>query len=91
MDLSGWHILFVNDCLPGILSLRKGPNSAGLQADSETVALGVLEACAKASFLHIPGTKMIATGTDGASRDGAKQVIGPPLMPAGRDTINTFL
>ena len=73
MDLSGWHILFVNDCLPVILSLRKGSNSARLQTDSETVALGVLEAGAKASFLHIPGTEMIAAGTDGASRDGAKQ------------------
>ena len=91
MDLSGWHILFVNDCLPVILSLRKGSNSARLQTDSETVALGVLEAGAKASFLHIPGTEMIAARTDGASRDGAKQVIGPALMPAGRDKINSFL
>ena len=83
--------MFVNDCLPVILSLRKGSNSARLQTDSETVALGVLEAGAKASFLHIPGTEMIAARTDGASRDGAKQVIGPALMPAGRDKINSFL
>jgi hypothetical protein len=91
MNLSGWHILFVNDCLPVILALRKGSHSARLQADAETVALGVLEAGAKASFLHIPGTEMIAVGTDGASREGAKHVIGPSLTDVGRDRVRTFL
>ncbi len=55
MNLSGWHILFVNNCLPVILAFRKGSHSARLQADAETVALCVLEAGAKALILHIPG------------------------------------
>ena len=37
MDLRGWHVLFVNDCLPVILALRKGSHSARLQADAEEV------------------------------------------------------
>jgi hypothetical protein len=77
MDLRGWHVLFVNDCLPVILAMRKGSHSERLQADAEAVALGILEAGAKASFLHVPGTEMIAAGTDGASREGAKRVLGP--------------
>ncbi len=67
-----------NDCLPVILALRKRSHSARFQADTETVALGILEAVAKASFLHIPGTEMIAVDTDGASREGAKHVLDPP-------------
>jgi hypothetical protein len=90
MNLSGWHIHFVNDCLT-ILALRKGSHSARLQADAETVALGVLEAGAKATLWHIPGKEMIAVGTDGASREGAKHVIGPALTTAGRNRIRTFL
>ncbi len=66
MDLRGWHVLFVNDCLPVVLAMRKGSHLERLQADAEAVALGILEAGAKASFLHVPGTDMIAAGTDGA-------------------------
>jgi hypothetical protein len=77
MDLRGKHVLFVNDCLLVILAMRKGSKSRQLQSDAEAVAVGILEAGAKASFLHVPGTEMIAAGTDGASRDGAKRVIGP--------------
>jgi hypothetical protein len=56
MDLRGWHVLFVNDCLPVILAMRKGSQSQQLQFDSESVAVGILEAGAKASYLHVPGT-----------------------------------
>ncbi len=55
------------------------------------MALGVLEAGAKATFLHIPGTEMIAVGTDGASREGAKHVIGPTLTNVGRNKVRAFL
>ena len=91
MDLNGWQILFVNDCLPVVLALRKGSASARLQEDAEAVALGVLEAGARASFLHIPGTEMIAAGTDGASRDGARRVVGPSCTEDGRARIRSFL
>jgi hypothetical protein len=91
MDLCGWHVLFVNDCLPIILAMRKGSQSKQLQSDSESVAVGILEAGAKASFLHVPGTEMIAAGTDGASRDGAKRVIGPACTQEGRKEICAFL
>jgi hypothetical protein len=91
MNLSGWHILFVNNCLPVFLALRKGSHSARLQADAETVALGVLEAGAKTMFLYTPGTEMIAVGIDGASREGAKHVIGPTLTNVGRNRVRAFL
>ena len=57
MDLRGWHVLFVNDCLPVVLALRKGSHSTRLQTDAEEVTLGLLEAGAKGSFLHIPGQR----------------------------------
>ncbi len=91
MDLRGWHVLFVNDCLPVILAMRKGSQSKQPQSDSESVAVGILEAGAKTSFLHVPGTEMIAAGTDGASRDGAKRVIGPACTQEGRKKIRAFL
>ena len=91
MDLRGWHVLFVNDCLPVVIALRKGSHSARLQADAEAVTLGLLEAGAKGTFLHIPGTEMVAAGVDGASRDGAKSVIGPSCTPLGKAKILAFL
>jgi hypothetical protein len=47
MDLRGWHVLFVIDCLPVILAMRKRSQSKQLQSDSESVAVGILEAGAK--------------------------------------------
>jgi hypothetical protein len=91
MHLRGKHVLFVNDCLPVILAMRKGSKSRQLQSDAEAVAVGILEAGAKASFLHVPGTEMIAAGTDGASRDGAKRVVGPACTLQGRQKITEFL
>jgi hypothetical protein len=91
MDLRGKHVLFVNDCLPVILAMRKWSKSRQLQSDAEAVAVGILEAGAKASFLHVPGTDMIAAGTDGASRDGAKRVVGPACTQQGREKITEFL
>ena len=91
MDLRGWHVLFMNDCLPVVLALRKGSHSTRLQADAEEVTLGLLEAGAKGSFLHIPGTEMVASGTDGASREGAQKVLGPYSTGVGREKISAFL
>ncbi len=92
MDLRGWHVLFVNDCLPVILAKCKGSQSKQLQADSESVVVGLLEAEAKASYLPVPGgTEMVAAGTDGASRDGAKRVIGPACTQERRQKICDFL
>jgi hypothetical protein len=84
MDLRGKHVLFVN-------AMRKGSKCRQLQSDAEAVAAGILEAGAKASFLHVPGTEMIAAGTDGASRDGAKRVIGPTCTLQGRQKLSAFL
>ncbi len=91
MDLRDWHILLVNDCLPVILAMRKGLHSERLQSDAKTVALGVLEVWAKASFLHIPGTEMVASGTGCASRDGAKHIVGPACTAEGKRKIRHFL
>ncbi len=91
MDLRGWLVLFVNDCMPVVIAMRKGSHSMRLQADAERVTLGLLEAGAKASFLHIPGTEMVAAGTDGASREGAKSILGPSSTPVGRAKILAFL
>jgi hypothetical protein len=91
MDLRGWHVLFVNDCLPVILAKRKGSKSKQLQADSESVAVGLLEAGAKSSYLHVPGTEMVAAGTDGASRDGAQRVIGPACTQARMEGHHRFV
>ncbi len=91
MDLRGWQILFLNDCMPVIIAMRKGSHLVRLQADAKRVTLGWLEAGAKASFLHIPGTEMVAAGTDGASCEGAKGILGPSCTPAGREKILAFL
>jgi hypothetical protein len=90
MDLAGGHVLLVNDCLPVILTLGKGLHLPQLQADAEAVTLGALEAGAKLSFLHVPGTEMIAAGTDWASRDGAKRVVGPSCTTVRRERIRCF-
>ena len=41
--------------------------------------------------MHVPGTEMIAAGTDGASREGAKRVLGPACTADGRTKIQAFL
>ncbi len=91
MYLRGWHVLFVNDCLPVVLALRMGSHSTRLQADAEEVTLCLLEAGAKGSFVHIPGTEMVASETDGASREGAQKVLGPYSTAVGREKISAFL
>jgi len=84
-------VQFVNDCLPVVLALRKGSHSTLLQADAEEVTLGLLEAGAKGSFLHIPGTEMVESRTDGTSREGAQRVLGPYSTAVGRERISDFL
>ncbi len=69
-------MLFVNDCLPVVLALRKGSHFTLLQVYAEEVTLSLLEAGEKGSFLHIQGKEMVASGTGGASREGAQKSIG---------------
>ena len=90
-DIRGHRLLFVNDCLPVVLAMRKGSQSPKLQSDAEYMALASLEAGCKSMYLHIPGTDMIEAGVDGASRDGARRVIGPSCSQQGRAKIGQLL
>ena len=90
-DIRGHRVLFVNDCLPVTVAMRKGSPSPELQADAEYMALASLEAGCKSLYLHIPGTDMIAAGVDGASRDGAKRIVGPACSEEGRAKIRGLL
>ena len=92
MDLRGWQVLFVNVCLPVVIALRKGSHSARLQADAEAVTLGLLEAGAKPSSTSRERKWWRQGSTvDGASREGAKSVIGPSCTPLGKAKIQAFL
>ena len=91
VDVRGHRVLFVNDCLPVVLAMRKGSRSPNLQSDAESMALAALEAGCKALYLHVPGAEMIAEGVDGASRDGAKRIIGPACSERGRAKIRSLL
>jgi hypothetical protein len=55
------------------------------------VTFGLLEAGAKGTFLHIPGTEMVASGINGASRDQARNVISPYSTAVGRERLSAFL
>jgi hypothetical protein len=76
-DIHGHRVLFVNDCLPVVLAMWKGSQSARLQADAEYMATAGLEAGASLLYLHVPETRMIEEGVDGASRAGAQKITGP--------------
>lgn len=65
-NIRGRRVLFVNDCLHVVLAMQKGSNSHVLQADAEYIAKVGLEAGALLTFLHVPGTRMIEAGVDGA-------------------------
>ena len=90
-DIRGHRVLFVNDCLPVVLAMRKGSQSPRLQADAEYMALTSLEAGCKSLYLHVPGTEMIAEGVDGAGRDGARRIVGPACSEQGRAKIRRVL
>ena len=74
-DIRGKQVLFVNNCLPAIQAMKKGSGSEHLQRDAEYMAVAGLEAGADPLLLHVPGTRMIEEGVDGASREGAKRII----------------
>ena len=90
-DVRGHRVLFVNDCLPVVLAMRKGSSSPQLQSDAEYMALASLESGCRSLYLHIPGTDMIAEGVDGAGRDGARRIVGPACSEKGRAKILRFL
>ncbi len=90
-DVRGHRVLFVNDCLPMMLAMRKGSQSLKLQADSEYMATEGLESVATLMYLHVPGTRMIEEGVDRASKDGAKRIVGPSCSPSARAKIGEFL
>ena len=73
LDVVGHGILFVDDCLPVVLAMRKGSQSllVKLQADSEYMATAGLESGATLTYLHVPEFRMIEDVVDGASRDQA--------------------
>ena len=91
VDVRGHRILFVNDCLPVVLAMRKGSQSSQLQADAEYMALSSLEAGCKSLYLHVPGTDMIAEGVDGAGREGARRIVGPSCTEQARTKIRQVL
>mmetsp|Transcript_41001 Transcript_41001/g.85559 ORF Transcript_41001/g.85559 Transcript_41001/m.85559 type:complete len:1077 (-) Transcript_41001:1365-4595(-) len=90
-DIRGHRVLFVNDCLPVVLAMRKGSPSPQLQSDAEYMALSSLESGCKSLYLHVPGTKMIAAGVDGAGREGARRIVGPTCSEQGRAKIRSML
>ena len=90
-DIRGRQVLFVNDCLPVIQAMKKGSGSEHLQRDAEYMAVAGLEAGAALLFLHVPGTRMIEEGVDGASREGAKRIIGATCTARARATIKALL
>ena len=91
LDIRGHRVLFVNDCLPVVLAMRKGSQSNRLQADSEYMATAGLEAGASLLYLHVPGTRMIEEGVDGASRTGAQRIVGPTCTAGTRATITELM
>ena len=90
-DIRGRRVLFVNDCLPVVLAMRKGSNSGQLQQDAEYMAVAGLEAGASLLYLHVPGTRMIEEGVDGASREGAKRIVGPACTERAKGIIEDLL
>ena len=89
-DIRGRRVLFVNDCLPVVSAMQKGSNSRVLQADAEYMARAGLEAGASLMFLHVPGTRMIQEGVDGAGRGGARRITGPACSPSTREAIQAL-
>ena len=90
VDIRGKRVLFVNDCLPVVLAMQKGSNSRVLQADAEYMARAGLEAGASLLFVHVPGTRMIEEGVDGAGRGGARRIIGPSCSSSTREAIRAL-
>jgi hypothetical protein len=91
VDIRDHRVLFVNDCLPVVLAMRKDSQSLRLQADSEYMAAAGLEAGASLLYLHVPGTRMIEEGVDGASRTGAQRIIEPTCAVSSRDPISELM
>jgi hypothetical protein len=90
-DIRGHRVLFVNDCLPVVLAMRKGSPSVRLQADAEYMATAGLESGASLLYLHVPGTRMIEEGVDGASRAGAQRITGPACSGSTRAAIEEMV
>ena len=90
-DIRGKQVLFVNDCLPVIQAMKKGSGSEHLQKDAEYMAVVRLEAGAALLFLHVPGTRMVEVGVDGAQREGEKRIIGATCTTRARATITELL
>ena len=71
-DLRGWAIIQQNDAQPVVTALRKGSGHSRVLQD---MALRVNELCAASRVelipRHVPGSKLVEDGIDGASRDGA--------------------
>ena len=89
-DIRGHRVLFVNDCLPVVLAMRKGSPSPVLQADAEFMAREGLEAGATLLYLHVPGTRMIEEGVDGAGREGARRITGPACSASTRALVRSL-
>ena len=71
--------------------MKKGSGSEHLQRDAEYMAVAGLEAGADPLLLHVPGTRMIEEGVDGASREGAKRIIGATCTARAWATIKVPL
>ena len=91
VNISGRRVLFRNDCLPVVIAMRKGSPSSTLQAASEVITKGCIQAGAKTLFLHVPGTQLIAEGVDGGSRRGAMRLTGPAITLAAKAIILDLL
>jgi hypothetical protein len=88
LDVVGHGILFVDDCLPVVLAMRKGSQSLQvmLQADSEYMTSAGLESGATLTYLHVPETRMIEDVV-ATERQGTKRIVEPSCPPRTRATV----
>jgi hypothetical protein len=80
ISLAHKNILIRGDCSPALQTLQKGSfKSEVLQRHARKFQRFCFENRITPSFLHIPGTEMIANGVDELSREGAAEIAGPSL------------
>jgi hypothetical protein len=91
VDMTDALIIFRNDCAPALSALRKGSSTSPALQDA---AMRIARSCARLNadclFLHVPGTTLVAEGTDGASRSGAERERGPTCGPELRGRVHAL-
>ena len=82
VDLSDSIIILRNDCSGALTALEKGSTTSPILQE---YAMAMARVCARLNatclFMHVPGTTLVAEGTDAASRGGADHERGPACGP----------